>query len=272
MTTRASFQHRSAKPSTSARRASATAFRRLSPLPRRLRHGEEATLVEHLTELRTRVFISLGAVALGFAVTYQFRKTLIGWLSAPLDGKEPVTLSPAEPFMTSFTVAFYAALALAVPVLVWQAWAFLAPALEEPSQQVVVRLVLAATVLLAAGMAFAYWVVLPNAIPFLLGFDADLYEVEIRAREYYSFAATTILGVGVLFELPIFILGLVRLRILSAARLRRNRRIGIGIALIGVVLLPGVEFVSMALQALPVLVLFEASIWLSAFFERRWEA
>jgi|ERR671919_428256 sec-independent protein translocase protein TatC len=243
---------------------------RLRP-PRRLRHGEEATLVEHLEELRTRLVISLAAVLAGFALTYGFRKTIIGWLSVPLEGREPITLSPTEPFMTSFTVALYAAIALAIPVLVWQIWAFLAPAFEDQSQKVVARLVVSAAFLLACGMAFAYWVVLPNAIHFLLGYDSELYSTEIRAREYYSFAITTIVAVGVLFELPLFILGLVRLGVLSSAKLRRNRRIGYGLAGIGVVLLPGVDFVSMALQSLPVIVLFEASIWLSLFMERRWE-
>ena len=241
-------------------------------LPRRLTHGEEASLVEHLEELRTRVIISLGSVAVFFIFTYAFRKTIIGWLSAPLDGKEPLTLSPTEPFTTSFNVAFYAAVALAIPILVWQTWAFLAPAFEEGQQRAVFRLVLVATALLAAGMAFAYWIVLPNAVPFLLNYDSDLYLAEVRAREYYSFAAVTILGCGVLFELPIFILGLVRLGILSAARLRQNRRIGVGLCIIAVVLLPGVDFVSMGLQALPILILFEASIWAAVYFERRWEA
>jgi sec-independent protein translocase protein TatC len=240
-------------------------------LPRRLSHGEEASLVEHLTELRTRLIISLGAVAFFFIFTYWFRATIIGWLDAPLpDGMKPITLSPAEPFTTSFNVAFYAAVALAIPILVWQTWAFLAPALEEGQQRVVVRLVVVATLLLATGMAFAYWVVLPNAVPFLLEYDSELYNAQVRAREYYSFAAITILGCGVLFELPIFILGLVRLGVVSAARLRRNRRIGVGICIIAVVLLPGVDFVSMALQALPILILFEASIWAAVFFERRW--
>jgi sec-independent protein translocase protein TatC len=241
-------------------------------LPRRLTHGEEASLVEHLEELRTRVIISLGSVGVFFIFTYAFRKTIIGWLSAPLDGKEPLTLSPTEPFTTSFNVAFYAAVALAIPILVWQTWAFLAPAFEEGQQRAVFRLVLVATALLAAGMAFAYWIVLPNAVPFLLNYDSDLYQAQVRAREYYSFAAVTILGCGVLFELPIFILGLVRLGILSAARLRQNRRIGVGLCIIAVVLLPGVDFVSMGLQALPILILFEASIWAAVFFERRWEA
>jgi len=242
-------------------------------LPRRLQHGESATLVEHLEELRTRLIISLLAVVVFFVPTYIFRKTLIDWLQGPVpEGFELTTLSPGEPFMTSFTVALYAAVALAVPVVVWQIWAFLAPALPEQSQLVVVRLVAAATVLLFCGMAFAYWVVLPNAIGFLLNFDSEIYATQLRAREYLSFAALLLVGSGVMFQLPIFILGLVRLGILSSARLRRNRRIGYGIALLAVVFLPGVEFVSMALQAAPVILLFEASIWLSIFFERRWEA
>ena len=245
----------------------------MARIPRRLAHGESATLVEHLTELRTRLVVSLLAVGVAFAFTYAFRKTLIEWLRAPVPGQyELTTLSPGEPFMTSFTVALYGALALALPVLVWQLWGFLAPAFEVSSQQTVGRLVVAATFLLVCGMAFAYWVVLPNTISFLLGFDSELYATQLRAREYFSFASLLLLGVGVMFELPIFVLGLVRLRILSSDQLRRNRRIGIGICLIAVVFLPGVEFVSMALQALPVLVLFEASIWLSVFFERRWAA
>jgi sec-independent protein translocase protein TatC len=240
-------------------------------IPRRLSHGESVTLVEHLTELRTRLVVSMLAVGVAFAFTYVFRKTLIAWLREPVpDRFELTTLSPGEPFMTSFTVALYGALALALPVLVWQLWGFLAPAFEEQSQATVAKLVASATFLLLCGMAFAYWVVLPNTVQFLLGFDAELYDTQLRAREYFSFASLLILGVGVMFELPIFVLGLVRLGILTSDRLRRNRRIGIGICLIGVVFLPGVEFVSMALQAVPILILFEASIWLSVYFERRW--
>jgi sec-independent protein translocase protein TatC len=246
----------------------------MARLPRRLRHNESVTLVEHLDELRTRLIVSLLAVGVAFGFTYAFRKHIIHWLERPLPSDTRlITLSPGEPFNTSLTVAFYGAVALAIPILVWQIWAFFAPALEDRSQTVVVRLVVVATILLVAGMAFAYWVVLPNGLSFLLNYDSDLYDTgQVRARDYFSFAAAVIAGLGVLFELPIFILGLVRLGILSSQRLRRNRRIGVGIALLAVVLLPGVDFVSMALQALPILVLFEGSIWASVFFERRWQA
>ncbi len=241
-------------------------------LPRRLKHGESITLVEHLTELRNRLLVALGAVGAAFAVTYWQRHWLIERLREPLsDDFELITLSPGEPFMTSFSVAFYAALAIALPILMWQIWAFLAPAFAEPSQAVVARLVGAAALLLFCGMAFAYFVAMPNILDFLLTFDEQLYDTQVRAREYFGFAALLLLGFGIMFELPIFILGLVRLGVLTSGRLRRNRRIGYGLCLIGVVFMPGVDFVTMALQSLPIVVLFEASIWLSVYFERRWE-
>jgi sec-independent protein translocase protein TatC len=245
-------------------------------LPRRLGHTDRVTLVEHLDELRSRLIITLLALGGAFTVTWIFRKTIIGWLNRPLpvrDGTkpQPITLNPLEAFSTSFKVAFFAALAIALPILLWQLWSFLAPAFEETSQGVVVRLVFAATVLFAGGAAFAYWVALPAAIPFLIDFDSDVYRNEIRAGPYYSFAATSIFGLGLLFEMPIVILGLVRLGILSSATLRRNRRIGLGLCIIAGVLLPGVDFVSTAVQTIPILLLFELSIWVAAFFERRWE-
>lgn len=241
-------------------------------LPRRLRHGEEATLVEHLDELRTRLITGLGSIVVAFVFTYWQRDWLLERLREPLpDGFELVTLSPGEPFMTSFSVAFYAAAAIALPILIWQLWAFLAPALAESNQAAIAKLVAVATFLMLAGMAFGYFIALPNILDFLLNFDADQYDTQIRAREYFGFTSLLLLGFGAMFELPVFILGLVRLGVLSSGTLRRNRRIGYGLCLITVVLLPGVDFVSMGLQALPVVVLFELSIWLAVLMERRWE-
>ena len=177
-------------------------------LPRRLEHGENATLVEHLTELRTRLLIGLGSVGVAFVFTYWQRHWLLERLREPLpDGTVLTTLSPGEAFVTSFTVAFYAAVAVALPILIWQLWAFLAPAFEEPSQAVVARLVGAAALLLFCGMAFAYFVAMPNILEFLLTFDEQHYNIELRAREYFSFTALLLLGFGIMFELPIFILG-----------------------------------------------------------------
>lgn len=243
----------------------------MKALPRRLRHGEEATLVEHLDELRTRIFVCLGALALGFVVAFVFRHTLLHWLNAPLPAGrgKPITLGVAEPFLTSFKISLLAGLGLALPVVLWQLWSFLAPAVEEHAQRLVFLFVLLASVLLVAGVAFGYWVVLPQAVHFLTNFDQSQYQIQLRARDYYGFVMTVLLAVGLVFQLPIFILALVRLDVLSTQTLRRNRRLGYFIVAVIAVLLPGVDPVTTTLETVPLVVLYEASIWLAVLVERR---
>jgi sec-independent protein translocase protein TatC len=240
-------------------------------LPRRLSHGEEATLVEHLDELRTRIFVSLGALAIGFAVAFVFHRHLLHWLNAPLpaDRGKPITLSVAEPFLTAMKVSLLAGLALALPVVLWQLWGFLAPAVEPHAERTVLLFVALATVLLVAGVAFGYWVVLPKAVSFLTNFDEQQFNAQIRAKDYYGFVMTVLLAVGLVFELPIFMLALVRLGVLSTSTLRRNRRLGYFIVAVVAVLLPGIDPVTTTFEMVPLLILYEASIWLAVLVERR---
>jgi sec-independent protein translocase protein TatC len=240
-------------------------------LPRRLSHGEEATLVEHLDELRTRLIISLIAIVPAFAIAFIFHERIIEWMTGPLpDGKKLVTLGVSEPFTTSVKVSLIAAIAIVLPVLLWQVWSFLAPAIEEHHQRVVVVLVTLATGLFACGVLFMYYVVLPRALEFLTTYDEELYDIQIRASYYYTFVAFLLLGGGLAFLLPIFVLGLVRLRVLTSDRLRKNRRIAFVILLIAAALLPTVDPVSLLFEVVPLLLLFELSIWLSVLMERRW--
>jgi sec-independent protein translocase protein TatC len=240
-------------------------------LPRRLSHGEEATLVEHLDELRSRLFIALGALAVAFVVCFAFHERIVRWLTEPLpDDRKLVTFGVTEPFTTSVKVSLIAAFALALPVLLYQAWSFLAPAMEEHTQRVVSLFVLAGTLLFVAGVAFGYFVVLDQALEFLTNYDSDLYDIQIRASYYYSFVSLALLAMGLMFELPVFVLALVRLGILTAARLKRNRRIGYFLMLVIAVLLPTVDPVSLALETLPLVILFELSIQLATIMERRW--
>jgi sec-independent protein translocase protein TatC len=241
-------------------------------LPRRLGHGEEATLVEHLDELRSRLIVSLVSLGLAFVIIFPFHERLVRWLKEPLPAdKQLVTLGVTEPFTTSIKVSFYAAIAVALPILLYQLWSFLAPAVDESTQRVVSVFVALATALFVAGLTFGYLVVLPRALTFLTEYDDELYDVQIRASYYYGFVSLALLGMALVFELPIFILALVRLRVLTADRLRRNRRIGIFLVVFAAALLPTVDPVSLAFEALPMLVLFEASIWLAVLMERRWE-
>jgi sec-independent protein translocase protein TatC len=243
----------------------------LKCLPRRLEHGEEATLVEHLGELRARLLISILTLAPAFAVAFYFQDDIIRWLLKPLpDDKEVITLGVVEPFTTAVKVSMAVAIAVTLPVLLYQLWAFLAPALETSIQRTVAVFATFSTVLFGFGVAFSYFVVMPRALDFLTNFNDDIVHVQIRASYYFSFVTLTMLATGLAFQMPIFILALVRLRVLTAARLRRNRRVGIAAMLVFAILLPTVDPVSLALEFFPLLFLFEFSIWLASFMEKRW--
>jgi len=241
-------------------------------LPRRLSHGEEATLVEHLDELRSRLLVSLVAIVPAFAVAFYFHEEVIDWLTGPLpEDKELLTLGVTEPFTTSVMVSLIVAIGLVLPVLLWQIWAFLAPAVAPHFERVALFFVALSTALFACGVVFMYYVVLPRALEFLTSYDDELYNIEIRASYYYNFVALLLLGGGIAFLLPIFVLALVRLRVLSSSRLRQNRRIAFVILLVFAALLPTVDPVSLVFEIVPLLLLFELSIWLSALMERRWQ-
>jgi sec-independent protein translocase protein TatC len=242
-------------------------------LPRRLRHGEEATLVEHLGELRARLVISLVAIAVSFAVVYAFHGELLDWLNRPLPQhlRKPATFGVAEPFVTSFMVSFWASLLLALPVILWQVWSFMAPAFQLHAQRIVAGFTAFAACLLVVGVAFGYWVVLPAAVHFLTTYDSSHFQIMIRARDYYSFVTTVLFAVAIVFELPIFVLALARLGILPSSKLRRNRRIGYVIVAAIAVALPGIDPITTTLEMVPLMLLFELSIWLAVFFDRRWQ-
>ncbi len=239
-------------------------------LPRRLRFGEEATLVEHLEELRQRIFVCLGALLVGFVVTYAFHTHLLNWLNRPLPKHvpKPTTFGVAEPFLTVMKISLFGALILSAPVILWQLWSFFAPAVDEHQARRVRWFVLLATGLLAAGIVFGYFVALPAAVHYLTNYDKQQFDIQLRARDYYGFVTMVLLAMGIVFELPVFILALVRLGILSTRQLRRNRRIGyFVVACIGVAL-PGVDPITTVIETIPLWVLYELSIWLSVIVER----
>lgn len=246
----------------------------MTRLPRKLGHGEEADLVDHLDELRARLIVSLVAIAGGSSIAYVFHPRLIRWLNAalPPGHRHPVTLGIAEPFMTSLKISLAAGFALALPVVLWQVWSYFAPAIEPHVQRTVATFVAFASGLFAIGVAFGYRVALPAAVHFLTGYDNRLYNVQVRAESYYSFALMVLVAVGVVFEVPTFVLALVRLRIVSATRLRRAWRGGLAAMAVLAVALPGVDPVTTTLEMIPLMALYVLSIGLSTLCERRWFA
>jgi sec-independent protein translocase protein TatC len=240
-------------------------------LPRRLAHGEEATLVEHLEELRQRLFVCLGALVVGTILGFVVHRRVIRLLTdaLPHGKRHLLTLGIGEPFMTSLSVSIDIGILLALPVILWQAWAFFIPAVETAHERMLKAFVVLATALMVVGVVFGYYVALPAAARFLTNFDSSIYNVQIQAKPFISFATKVLFAMAIVFELPIFVLGLTRLGILSTQKLRRNRRIGYVVMAAIAVALPGVDPVTTSLEMVPLMLLFEGSIWLSVLMERR---
>lgn len=242
-------------------------------LPRRLNHGDEATLVEHLEELRQRMFVCIGTLIVGAIVGFIFHHRIIHWLilALPHQHRQLLTLSPGEPFITSMWVSLYAGFLFAMPVLLWQLWGFLIPAFDPGHERMLRLFVLLATTLLVAGVAFGYFVALPSATSFLTNYDNSIYDIQIRAKDYLSFAVKVLIGMAIVFELPIFVIGLTRLGVISTHTLRTKRRIGYFIVACVAVALPGVDPITTTFEAIPLAILYELSIWLSVLLDRRAE-
>jgi sec-independent protein translocase protein TatC len=233
-------------------------------------HDDRLSLVEHLDELRTRLIVSLAAFGVALAVCFWQNHLLLRIVNHPLGKhRHPITLGVAEPFTTTLTVAAYAAILLALPIVLYQLYAFILPAFSPHERHVAVPLLLMVPFLFIGGVAFGYFVVIPAALKFLLHFNEHQFNTQIRAREYYSFISLTLISAGMVFQLPVFILGLVRMGVTTTAKLRKNRRYAVLACAVVAALLPGVDPVSMLIEMVPLVLLYELSILLAAFLGRR---
>jgi len=187
----------------------------------------------------------------------------------PQEAKRPVTLGVGEPFTATVRIAGYAALLIALPFLLYQAYAFVLPAFSREERSVALPLMAMVPFLFIAGVVFAYYMVLPNAINFLQNFNDDKFDILLQAKDYYRFSITVLIAMGLCFQVPVGILALTRLGIISVGQLRQSRRYSIlGIAVIAM-LLPGQDPVTMLSLMIPLYVLFEGSILLAWLAERR---
>ena len=231
-------------------------------------HEDRLTVVEHLDELRTRIVVCLLVLAVAFALCFWQNELLLEIASNPLpSGHEKLlTFGVAEPFTITVTVAAYGALILSLPIVLYQVYAYVLPAFSERERRVALPILLLAPLLFLAGVAFAYFIVMPAAVKFLLNFNDTQFNVQVRARDYYSFFSTTMLAGGIVFELPLAILAVTRLGIVSPRQLSSNRRYAYLIIAIVAAALPGVDPVSMLIEMIPLLVLFELSILIARAF------
>ncbi len=182
----------------------------------------------------------------------------------------PVTLGVAEPFTATISVAFWAALLLALPILLFQAYAFVLPAFDPGEQRIALPLLLMVPVLFVAGVVFGYFVVLPRAVSFLQNFNDDNFDILIQAREYFRFAIVFVGSIGLLFQIPVGVLAVTRLGVVTAEQLRRRRGpVLLGLAVLAAVATPTPDPYTMLLAMGPLFLLFEGSTWLASWLNRR---
>lgn len=245
-------------------------------MPRRVRaisHEDQLSLVEHLDELRGRLIVCIAALGTALALCFWQNNLLLEIAQGPLpdDRDQLITFGVTEPFTTTLTVATYGALVLALPVVLWQIYAYVLPAFSKSERKAVLPILILFPVLFLAGIAFAYFVVMPAAVKFLLNFNDSQFNIQVRAKDYYSFFGMTMVAGGLVFQMPLVILAITRLGIVSAQQIAKNRRYAYLILAIIAAALPGVDPISMLIELVPLLVLFELSILLAKVFDRRRE-
>ncbi len=231
-------------------------------------HEDRLTLVEHLDELRARLIVCVAVLVVALGLCFWQNNLLLEIAGGPLpsDHDKLLTFGITEPFTTTITVATYGALILSMPVLLYQVYAYVLPAFSDHERRTVLPILLMFPVLFLAGLAFSYFVVMPAAVKFLLNFNDTQFNVQVRARDYYSFFSTTMLAGGLIFQLPLAILAVTRLGIVKVEQLSSNRRYAYLLIAIAAAALPGVDPVSMLIEMVPLLVLFELSILIARAF------
>ncbi len=179
-----------------------------------------------------------------------------------------MTLGIGEPFTTTVTVSAIFALILSLPVLLLQAYGFLMPAFDPRQRRQMRPLILAIPGLFIAGVVFGYLVVLPAAVHFFQNFNSAQFNVLVQASQYYKFAATTILAMGLLFQVPVGIMAITRAGVITPRQLRHNRRYAVGACALIAAVLPG-DAITMLLETVPLYLLFEGGVLLATIAERR---
>jgi len=227
--------------------------------------------MQHLGELRDRLMVATIAVVITTVVGFFYAKQIILALEAPAHlGKPLQIISPTEGFTTYMRVALFSGIALAMPVILYEIYAYVDPALRPGERRFILLLGPFILALFVGGMAFCYFLLLPQAIQFLFTFGSDVFEASPRASEYISFVTTFILGVGLVFEVPVIIYGLVRIGIVQRSWLAKQRRyVFLIVFVVGALITPTPDPFNQTLVAVPMYLLFELGLFLARFVPAR---
>jgi sec-independent protein translocase protein TatC len=234
--------------------------------------GKELTILEHLQELRQRLIVSAAALVTGFGASLFLTKKLLQWITAPAtNAGQDVSIVFTDVlgyWGAYFRVALLAAIAMAMPILVYEVLAFVSPGLTKQERRWVIPIVVGASFAFVAGAAFAYYVELPPALRFLLNSGDDIRPM-INVTGYVDFVTRLMLVTGIVFELPLFVMGLAKLRIVTSRKLLGWWRYAIVLAFIAsAIVTPSIDPITQSVVAGPMIVLYFAGIILAKLVER----
>lgn len=232
---------------------------------------KELSLTQHLGEFRDRLMVASISVIITTAISFAFTTEIIKLLILPAgEGLRLASFSPTENFTTYMRVALFTGIALAMPVLLYEIYAYIDPALHPHERRFAITLGPFILLLFAAGMSFCYFLVLPSALKFLLGFASDVFDNQLRASEYIGFVTTFILGMGIVFEMPVLIYALIRVGAVSRSWLAKQRRYFFLISfVVAAVVTPTPDPFNQSIVAIPIYLLFELGLFLGRFGGRR---
>jgi sec-independent protein translocase protein TatC len=227
---------------------------------------KELSLVQHLGELRDRLMVASIAVVITTAISFLFATDIIKILMLPAGVTKLIALNPTENFTTYMRVALFSGIALSMPVILYEIYAYIDPALHPGERRFALTAGPFVLLLFVVGMLFCYYGLLPSSLKFLVSFGSEVIENQLRASEYLSFVTTFILGMGVVFEVPVLIYALVRVRVLNRSWLAKQRRFVVVIVLIvGAIITPTPDPFNQLLVAVPMYLLFELGLFLARF-------
>jgi sec-independent protein translocase protein TatC len=235
----------------------------------------ELSLTGHLDELRKRIIISLVSLGIAVLVSFPFGPVLLRILKAPASGviDKLAYFSPEEAFLVYMRISFFCGFAVSLPVILQQVWSFLSPAIDDRHKKHGKYFILACLAMFIAGCSFAYFILLPQGLRFLMGIGRGDLEPVISAGKYVSFVTNIILYSGLLFQMPLLGLFLAGIGLIDAAFLRRNFRLAIVVIFaVAAIITPTTDIVNMLFLALPMLLLYEITIWLALFGDRKRKA
>ena len=248
------------------------------PLAERTADGEDEepgeddegnmSILRHLEELRTRIIRSLIAIAVGSAIAYFYIEDIMRYLTLPTG--RLYYLQPAEAFFTYIKIALFAGFLLALPVVFYQAWKFILPALTVRERTVIGILVPSSVLLFFAGLAFSFFLVLPAALQFFVGFSTENLQPMFTLHQYFDFVLAFILPFGAVFELPLLVIVFAKLGFISSKFLQSKQRIVIFLAfVVGAVISPTPDIFTQSMIAIPLILLYELSYLVVRFVLRR---